>query len=79
MFVKQCKIKETRFYILQGRIFDFIFINKIFKKKLELQIQYKLDDLDTKKFDCMYDVFQGDEISLTESIYWISQDDRFVV
>ena len=72
--LKQCKIKENNFYILQGRMFDFIFANQIFQKKLVFQKQYKLDDLKPDKYDCMSEFFLRDRIFKSGGIYWLSKD-----
>ena len=77
-FVKECKTNKNTFYILQGRMFDDILTNKIFKDNLKFQLQYKSDDYDTDNHDNMPDCFIKDENALAGCVCWISQDGSFV-
>ena len=63
-FVKECKTNKNTFYILQGRMFDDILTNKIFKDNLKFQLQYKSDDYDTDNHDNMPDCFLKEENAL---------------
>ena len=76
-FVKQCKTKTSKFYILQGRIFNHILTNEVIKNELEFQDEYIIKEKEFENFDYMSDYFQKDEKPLTGCVYWICKDNSF--
>lgn len=72
-FVKQCKIKEKKFYLLQGDVFDYILTNDRGNKNIEFQRQCKLDHVDIDVFEIISSLLVKDNLVLLGCVYWVSE------
>ena len=76
-FVKQCKTKSSKFYILRGKMFNHILTNEVIKNELELQDEYLIREKQTENCDYLSDCLQKDINFLTGCVYWIYEDSSF--
>ena len=76
-FIKQCKTKSSKFYILRGKMFNHILTNEVIKNELELQDEYIIREKQTENFDYLSDCLQKDINFLTGRVYWIYENSSF--